>query len=74
MARGRSGKGNRPVAVEDPVGQGKRRSRFGGFDGAATCEVENRSGAQENMTGPALESRTVTLPPRSFPLIFYRKR
>jgi alpha-galactosidase len=51
-----------------------RTFSLGGIDRAATYEVEAYGGAQENMTGPALESRTVTLPPRSFQLIFYRKR
>lgn len=50
-----------------------RTFKLGRIDPAATYELEVYGGSKENVKGGELANRTVTLAPRSFQLIFYRK-
>ncbi len=51
-----------------------RTFKLGGIDPAATYEVEVYGGSKMSVKGLELQSRTVSLAPRSFQLVFYRKR
>lgn len=51
-----------------------RAFKLGGIDPAATYELEVYGGSKKDVKGGELENWTVNLEPRSFQLIFYRKR
>jgi alpha-galactosidase len=51
-----------------------RAFKLGGIDPAATYELEFYGGSKKDVKGGELENWTVNLEPRSFQLIFYRKR
>jgi alpha-galactosidase len=51
-----------------------RTFKLGGIDPAATYELDVYGGSKKCLKGSELQRRTVELEPRSFQLIFYRKR